>query len=170
MASGESQIGSIVKNAPSPRATQSVAGRVLLIDDSEDGMLFVEHALQDCRVEEYRLEWAKTLSNGLDQLAYGGIDLVVLDLGLPECSGSVSYAWVRQVTRDVPVVVLTGDLREDTEFSVTASGVEDYLVKDQISGAQLVQAIRIALFARTEHQYSKIQASKLTRRSLSALP
>ncbi len=45
----------------------------------------------------------------------------------------------------MPVVVITGDTCIETELSVLASGAEDYLVKHQISGPALMQAIRAAL-------------------------
>lgn len=120
---------------------------VLLIEDSEDAMLLVRFALEEYGQGQYRLEWAASLSEGLDRLARGGVDGVLLDLGLPDSSGPESYAWVREIAPNVPVVVLTGDSRSETEFAVTASGVEGYLVKDQVSGVHLVEAIRAALYA-----------------------
>jgi DNA-binding NarL/FixJ family response regulator len=75
------------------------------------------------------------------------VDLILLDLGLPESSGSVTYDSVRAVAPGVPVLVLTGDAAEETESKVTAGGGEDYLVKDQISGPLLVQAIQSTLYA-----------------------
>ena len=121
---------------------------VLLIDDSEESMLLVRYALDQYGEGKYRLEWAQRLSEGLDQILKGGIDIVLLDLGLPESSGPESYAWVREIASDIPVVVLTGDAREETEAAVTASGVEYYLVKDQVSGSVLLRAIRAALSAK----------------------
>ena len=91
------------------------------------------------------MEWANCLSEGLARILKGGIDIVLLDLGLPDSSGSVSYAWLREAAPEVPVVVLTGDTREETELSVFSSGVDDYLVKDQVSGSLLVNVIREAL-------------------------
>ena len=120
---------------------------VLLIEDSEEAMLLVRFALEEYGQGLYRLEWASSLSQGLDYLSKGGIDVILLDLGLPDSSGPESYAWVREIAPEVPVVVLTGDQRAETEFAVTASGVEGYLVKDQVSGAYLIEAIRAALYA-----------------------
>jgi CheY-like chemotaxis protein len=138
-----------------PRATSLAAKEqecVLLIEDSEEAMVLVRYALREHGKGRYRLEWANNLSTGLDQLAHGGVDLVLLDLGLPESSGPESYAWVREIAPQVPVVVLTGDEREETEFAVTASGVEGYLVKDQVSGTLLIQAIRAALYANKQQR------------------
>ena len=119
---------------------------VLLIEDSEEAMLLVRYALQEYGQGKYRLEWAKCLSDGLSMMLKGGVDIVLLDLGLPESSGALSYAWVREAAPDVPVVVLTGDTREETEHSIFSSGVEDYLVKNRVSGSLLVNTIRDALY------------------------
>ena len=131
-----------------PRKTAPSAKRqecVLLIEDNTDAMLLVKYAIEEHGAGKYRLEWANSLSDGLEQLSHGGVDLVLLDLGLPECSGPQSYAWVRELAPNIPVVVLTGDACDETEFEVTASGVAGYLVKDQVSGALLLNTIQTAL-------------------------
>jgi DNA-binding NarL/FixJ family response regulator len=86
---------------------------------------------------------------------------VLLDLGLPDSSGPESYAWVREVCPKLPVVVLTGNNSEETEFAVTASGVEGYLVKDQVSGSLLLQAIRAALYANKQRKLRQSLMPKL---------
>lgn len=149
---------------PSPEKTREC---VLLIDDSQAAMRLVEYALEEFGQQGYVLEWAKTLAEGLDRISKGPVDLVVLDLGLPDCSGPTTYAWVRELTKDRPVVVFTADPSEETDFSLTASGVADYLLKEQTSGPQLVQAIRLALYA-TEQENSSA-GIKLTRRWLNNL-
>jgi DNA-binding response OmpR family regulator len=131
-----------------PAATGPTARRkqcVLSIEDSKDAMWLVLVALEKYGYGKYRLEWANCLSDGLSRILKGGIDVVLLDLGLPDCSSHLSYAWVREAAPDVPVVILTGDASEETEFSVFASGAEHYLVKGQASGAVLVNAIEEAL-------------------------
>jgi DNA-binding response OmpR family regulator len=118
---------------------------LLLIEDSEEAMFLVRYALQEHGKGTYRLEWADGLSSGLERLNKGGVDLVLLDLGLPESSGPASYSWVREAAQDIPILVLTGDDREETEFAIAASGVEDFLIKDEVSGSLLMQAIRKAI-------------------------
>jgi DNA-binding NarL/FixJ family response regulator len=150
-----------------PRKKDNVGNReecVLLIEDSEEAMLLVRYALQEYGNGTYRLEWADGLTAGLHRLAQGGVDLVLLDLGLPESSGAASYASVRKATPGLPVLVLTGDTREQTEYNVTAEGVEDFLVKDEVSGALLLQAIRSALYSNRRWQDQKNAAYKLTQR------
>jgi DNA-binding NarL/FixJ family response regulator len=134
---------------------------VLLIEDNEEAMWLVRYALEEHGRGRYRLEWADTLCGGLDQVSRGGVDIVLLDLGLPDSSGPESYAWVREVCPKLPVVVLTGNNSEETEFAVTASGVEGYLVKDQVSGSLLLQAIRAALYANKQRKLRQSLMPKL---------
>ena len=152
-----------------PRKQDPVGKRqecVLLIEDNEEAMLLVRYALQDYGNGVYRLEWADGLTAGLHRLAKRGVDLIILDLGLPESSGAASYAAIRKAAPGLPVLVLTGDTREQTEFAVTAEGVEDYLVKEDVSGALLIEAMRTALYSNRRWQEQKNAAYKLTQRFL----
>jgi DNA-binding response OmpR family regulator len=126
---------------------------VLLIEDSQEAMWLVRYAIEEYGNGSYRLEWATTLSEGVKRILAGGIDIVLLDLGLPDSSGPESYAWVREVVAKTPVLVLTGNTCEETEFAVCASGAEGYLVKEQISGLRLMDAIRMAI--RTNKQVKR---------------
>jgi DNA-binding response OmpR family regulator len=126
---------------------------VLLIEDSEEAMLLVRYSLQAYGDGRYHLKWVESLSEGLEQLSKGGVDIVLLDLGLPDSSGPSGLASVREAAPDVPVLVLTADTREETEFAAAAYGMDDYLVKNHLSGAQLVHAI-----------HSSIRANRLQKR------
>jgi DNA-binding response OmpR family regulator len=137
---------------------------VLLVEDSEEAMYLVQCALEEYGHGAYRLEWVDGLTGGLARLSKGGVDLVLLDLGLPESTGSASYVKLREAAPDVPVLVLTGDTREETESAVAARGVDDYLVKDEVSGSLLLQAIRAALYTNKRWKQQKTEAHKLTQK------
>jgi len=140
------ECGMLVTALPADRSTAKVQYRVLLIEDSEEAAFLVQHALQEYGNGKYLLEWVSTLSDGLDRLSRRETDIVLLDLGLPETSGPTSYTRLREVAPEVPVVVLSGDTTEETQVSVIVGGVQDYLVKEQVSGPLLVEAMRSALF------------------------
>jgi len=135
--------------ATAPTApTRELQECVLLVEDDQEAMLFVRYVLHEYGHGKYRLIWANSLSKGLSQLAKERVDIVVLDLGLPESFGRASYACVREVSPKLPVVVLTSDISFETEFLVLEGGAEDYLIKDQISGPLLLQSIQTALLRR----------------------
>ena len=92
--------------------------RVLLVEDNEESKLLVDYAFQYYGEGRYQLQWASTLSEGLHCLSMGQTDVVLLDLGLPDASGPESFARLREIAPNVPVVVLSGDISEDTQLSV----------------------------------------------------
>jgi DNA-binding response OmpR family regulator len=118
---------------------------VLLIEDSEQVMLFILFALQEYGQGKYRLEWATHLSAGVNEIRNGAVDAVLLDLGLPESSARVSYAWVRAISPNLPILVLTGESDEYTELATLAGHVDGYSVNDLGSGLKLFDAIQAAI-------------------------
>ena len=116
---------------------------VLLIEDDEDAMYWVRHALKEYGSGKYQLEWKQCLSDGLSRILNGGIDLILLDLGLGDCSSPFTEAWVRKAAPKVPIVVLSGDPGGEVESSLPSS--EKHLVKGQVSPSGLVEAISEAL-------------------------
>jgi DNA-binding response OmpR family regulator len=134
---------------------------VLLIEDDQAAMLLVRYSLQAYGDGRYRLKWVESLSEGLEQLSNGGVDIVLIDLGLPDSSGPSGLASVREAAPDVPVLVLTADTREETEFAAAAWGVDDYLLKAQASGAQLVRALRKLIDARNLQKRQNAMADRL---------
>jgi CheY-like chemotaxis protein len=131
-----------------PATTRVEQECVLLIEDSEEAMLLVRYSLQAYGDGRYRLKWVESLSEGLEQLSKGGVDIVLLDLGLPDSSWPSTLASVREKAPEVPVLVLTGDTRRKTKFGAVAYCMDDYLVKDQVSGDLLVRAVRKLIDAR----------------------
>jgi DNA-binding response OmpR family regulator len=120
---------------------------VLLIEDNKDAMRWVQHALKQYGNGKYQLEWKQCLSDGLSRLLDGGIDLILLDLGLGDCSSPFTESWVHKAAPRVPVIVLTGDLSDETDCRTKGMGT--YLVKGQVSPLGLVEAIRHALALNT---------------------
>ncbi len=106
-------------------------------------MHWVQHALKEHGNGKYKLEWKQCLSDGLSRLLHGGIDLILLDLGLGDCSSPFTEAWIRKAAPKVPILVLTGDPCGEIESSLPS--IERHLVKGQVSALGLVQAIGDAL-------------------------
>jgi diguanylate cyclase (GGDEF)-like protein len=82
---------------------------------------------------------------GLERLAAGGIDVVLLDLGLPDSVGLDTFTTVNTQAPQVPILVLTGLDDEALAVQVVQQGAQDYLVKGQADGDSLARAIRYAI-------------------------
>jgi PAS domain S-box-containing protein len=134
---------------------------VLLIEDNPAWALLIREAFSRLRDAPLTLESAERLSDGLERLAGGRIDLVLLDLMLPDSEGLSTVLQVRQHAPHVPVVVLSGIDDEALAVQALQEGVQDYLVKGQITSNALLRSLRYALErSRRHHAEECLRASR----------
>jgi two-component system, NtrC family, response regulator AtoC len=103
-----------------------VAADVLLIEDSPETARLVAGALRDAKFETVTAPSARA---GLQRLAQGGFDCVLLDYHLPDADGLKTLRRIRQAHPDVPVVVVTGAGSEEVAVQAMKLGATDYVVK-----------------------------------------
>jgi signal transduction histidine kinase len=119
--------------------------RLLLIEDSPDDALVIREYLADARQAQVEVEHVELLSAGLERLAQGGIDAVLVDLQLPDSRGLDTFRSVQNSDRALPVVVLSGHEDETTALTAVQEGAEDYLVKGRVETAQLEKTLLYAV-------------------------
>lgn len=122
--------------------------RVLLIEDNPGDARLIADQLDHAPSPGLAFEWfwVESLAAGLERLRAGGIDVVLLDLGLPESSGLDTVRRLFAQPGRVPaLVVLSGLSDESVAVGALESGAQDYLVKGQVDGPTLVRAIRYAI-------------------------
>jgi two-component system sensor histidine kinase UhpB len=93
----------------------------------------------------FELDWAPQLSEGLARLNQGGIDVVILDLGLPDSWGLETFTRAYEEQPGIPFVVLTGLGDEDLGIAAVRQGAQDYLVKGMVDGHLLSRSILYAV-------------------------
>ena len=114
--------------------------QLLLIEDNPGDARLVTDIFREASASDFRLHWADRLSTGLDRLAKGDIDLVLLDLGLPDSRGFSTFAQVHSRAPLVPVILLTGNDDETTRERAHAAGAHAFAAKD-IRRAALLEKI-----------------------------
>ena len=119
--------------------------RVLLIEDNPADARLMKETLAGARGAAFELEWAKDLAAGLARLAAGGIELVLVDLSLPDSRGLGTFARVQERVPQLPIIVLTGLDDEETAVQAVQQGAQDYLAKGTVTGPLLIRAMRYAL-------------------------
>lgn len=119
--------------------------RILLIEDNEDDACLIRETLAEREEGGDDLECATRLSQGLIRLAEGKIDVVLLDLSLPDSQGIGTFDKVHALVQYIPVVVLTGLDDKETAVQAMRRGAQDYLVKSGLDGDMLVRALRYAI-------------------------
>jgi diguanylate cyclase (GGDEF)-like protein len=134
--------------------------RVLLIENNDDDARLIQEKLARAREPVY-LEHVDRLSNGIDRLATGDIDVVLLDLGLPDSQGFDTFATIHARVPSVPIVVLTGSYAdEQLALGVVREGAQDYLLKDHADGEVVFHALRYAIERkRTERALKGLNAT-----------
>jgi adenylate cyclase len=102
--------------------------KVLVVDDQEEIRLLVAHYLGELGV---RVEEASTGALAIARVAAGGIDLVILDVGLPDMSGLAVCERIRRnpVSALVPVIMATGQNSRDDRLAGFRAGASDFLSK-----------------------------------------
>jgi CheY-like chemotaxis protein len=101
--------------------------KILIAEDEETNYLFVEAILEDTKAE---LIWAK---NGLDALEkfhqIDGIDLILMDIKMPEMDGLTATKKIRLVNTHVPIIAQTAYAMSEDKNKCLNAGCTDYLTK-----------------------------------------
>ncbi len=117
---------------------------ILLIESDPAAAAHFEELLRGESSHSLEVMVAERLSIGLARLAEGGIDVVVLELSLPDGNGIENVERVRKHGPDVPLIVLTEIDDEGTALQSVRAGAQDYLVKGRITRDGVTRAIRYA--------------------------
>lgn len=135
--------------------------RILLVEDNPgDVRLLQEQLLRDrSGPEEFQLMHADRLARGLERLAGGGLDALLLDLSLPDSQGIDTLVRARAAARGIPIVVLTSLDDEGLGLQLLQAGAHDYLVKGEVTGSLLRRSLRYAVERkRVEKELSESEA------------
>lgn len=119
--------------------------KVLLVEDNPGDARLMREYLSDPAGKSFELEHAVTLQEGLDRLAKGGIDLVLLDLSLPDSPMPETFKRVHACAPQVPIIVMSGLDDEKFAIQTVQEGAQDYLVKAYVDTGLLVHAMRYAI-------------------------
>ncbi len=119
--------------------------RVLLVEDYPADAKLVSLALHETPDQQFLITHSATLRDALAVLGNATVDVVLLDLSLPDSSGVATVTRLRDAAPQVPVVVMTGN--SDPAFARQAmeAGAQDYLVKGDDSGPVVARTIRYAI-------------------------
>jgi DNA-binding NarL/FixJ family response regulator len=119
--------------------------KVLLIDDDPIQLQAIENLLAASCSQRFELNGAGSLAEGLERLAAGGVDVGLLDLGLPDSSGVETFRSLHQRFPNLPVVVFTSREDEELGLELVQAGAEDYLVKGKVSRLLVCRTLRYAI-------------------------
>jgi len=135
---------------------------ILLVEDNAgDARLLLEMFSKE-RINSFELTHTLCMSDAIAHLAKGGVDIVLLDMGLPDGHGIDTVRRARAAAAGVPVIVLTGLDDEALAAEAMKEGAQDYLIKGQIENRALPRALRYAIERhRMQNEAATIQTHQM---------
>ena len=119
--------------------------RILLVEDNAGDARLLRQMFSKEEPGSFELTHLLRMSEAVVHLAKGGVDIILLDLGLPDGHGLDTVRRAHAVAPGVPVIVLTGLDDEALAAAAMTEGAQDYLIKGQIENRALPRALRHAI-------------------------
>ncbi|QLG50559.1 bacterio-opsin activator domain-containing protein [Natrinema halophilum] len=147
--------------------------RILLIEDNPGDARLIQEMLRDTEELAQRVKPSdeagtrpdisrKTrLEDGLEAVEASSIDIVLLDLNLPDSEGLKTLETVHAETAETPIVVLTGVRDQQVGVKALQRGAQDFLVKDEVTSELLVRTIHHAIERANQEQERRQQREQL---------
>jgi PAS domain S-box-containing protein len=116
----------------------------LLIEDNPGDARLINEMLKEAN-GEFAIMWVDQLADGLRELRQKPIDIVILDLNLPDSRGLATFSRLQAEFPRPPVVILTGLHDSELALRAVSTGAQDYLTKGEISPSALLRVLRYGI-------------------------
>ena len=118
---------------------------LLLVEDNPGDARRLREMLDEQGSNNTRLTHVMRLSDAEKHLAEHKVDIILLDLGLPDAEGVQAVRRTHALARQIPLVVLTGMDDEELAALSLQEGAQDYLIKGETDGRELLRSMRYAV-------------------------
>ncbi len=125
--------------------TQNGPIRILLIEDNPGDSRLTQEILKNADNFNFNLTITENLVDGFHYIEESEIDIVLLDLSLPDSSGFQTIIRTREKTTHIPIIVITGLNDEMFARQAVQAGAQDYFIKNQVKSNPLVRSIYYAI-------------------------
>ncbi len=119
--------------------------QVLLVEDNAGDARLLREMFSTEKPDSVHLTHLLRMSEAEVHLAKAGVDIILLDMGLPDGHGLDTVRRAHAAAPDVPMIVLTGLDDEVLAAQALKEGAQDYLIKGQIENRALPRALRHAI-------------------------
>jgi diguanylate cyclase (GGDEF)-like protein/PAS domain S-box-containing protein len=129
--------------------------RVLLVEEDPTDAGLIQAALTGVDDDSFRVEWVTRLADALERLSRQGIEVILLDLTLPDRQGLEAFAQVLQAAPKAMILVLCSAREEETARQAVQRGAHDYLVKGHLDAHWLSRTLRYVMGRKAAHDAVK---------------
>lgn len=119
--------------------------RILFVEDNPGDIRLVREMFQAAEEDRIELSFVSRVSEVRPILERGGVDVLLLDLNLPDADGLSTVERIHAAFPDIPIVVLSSVIDEELAVASLQVGAQDFLVKGMINGPLLSRAIFYAV-------------------------
>ncbi len=123
--------------------------RRLLIEDNPGDARLLREMFSEQGLHAATFTHVASMGAAEKHIAELAVDIILLDLGLPDAQGLEGVRRIRAAAPRVPLVVLTGLDDESVAAKALQEGAQDYLIKGQIDARGLLRALRYAIERKT---------------------
>jgi len=134
---------------------------VLIIEDNLGDARLIKEMLKEATYYKFNLIEHGTLSEGLEELVNNEINVILLDLNLPDCSGLNTISVIHEKVKNIPIIILTGRDDENLAIQSLKLGMQDYLVKGKIDPPLLERSILYAIQRQKAKQELELSKKKI---------
>ncbi|HEX9983963.1 MAG TPA: diguanylate cyclase [Thermoanaerobaculia bacterium] len=119
--------------------------RLLIVEDDARSASSLRELLELSEEPRFTTQHVTSAAAACDAVERGNIDVVLLDLGLPDAHDLEALSQLEACLQEIPVIVLTGYADESLATEAMHRGAEDYLFKGTINQESLLRSIRYAV-------------------------
>jgi signal transduction histidine kinase len=130
--------------------------QVLLVEDNAGDARLLHEMFRREKAGSFVLTHMLRMTEAVAHLEKGGVDIALLDMGLPDGHGLDTVRRALAAAPHVPVIVLTGLDDEALAAQAMKEGAQDYLIKGQIESRALPRALRHAIERHRMQQESEL--------------
>jgi signal transduction histidine kinase len=138
--------------------------RIGLVEDNPGDARLIQEMLREPPVTQFHLTHSTRMDQLLESLERDPIEVLLLDLGLPDSQGMDTFHRINDRAPELPIVIFSGADDEQLASIAVSSGAQDYLVKGRINSFLLKRAIRYAMERKRAEEEIRTLNRELERR------
>ncbi len=118
---------------------------IALIEDNSGDVRLIMEYLKETEFITSSLQHFGTLSEALKMINKNNLDVILLDLNLPDSFGMNTIEKILSNIKEVPIIALTMINEQSIAIEALKKGIQDYLVKEYLDSYNLIRAITFAI-------------------------
>ncbi|HXL73297.1 MAG TPA: response regulator, partial [bacterium] len=118
---------------------------LLLVEDNPGDVRLFKEYLKSFNPDAFHWDYDSSVSDCLKRLDHDPMDLILLDLNLPDGTGLDTLQQVHNKKPEIPIIILTGNQDAALAIESLKNGAQDYLIKNNMDSDLLIRSIRYSI-------------------------